>query len=136
MPLRNSGAGSLLRNYQNEPHEIHLVDIISLDEYIKEEKLANYDVCFLKIDVEGFENNVLIGASDLIDKNSPDIYIEMGQGEDGQKFIINFLKQKNYTLFAEIKTRLTKITDANEDSFIRMTELYNIFATCSKDFHL
>ena len=68
MPFRNSGAGSLLRNYQNEPHETHLVDIISLDEYIKEEKLANYDVCFLKIDVEGHGYEVLEGLGDKINK--------------------------------------------------------------------
>lgn len=136
MPLRNSGAGSLLRNYQHEPNETHSVDIISLDEHVKKEGLTEYKICFLKIDVEGFEPQVLKGANDTITNFLPDIYIEMGQDEDKQRFIINFLKGKNYILYAEVESGFVKITDSNELGFIRESGLYNIFATCSENFKL
>jgi FkbM family methyltransferase len=134
MPLRNSGAGSLLRNYEHEPNEIHLVDIVSLDEHISKE-LITEKVAFLKIDVEGFEPKVLMGANKTISNNLPDIYIEMGQSEPIQKFIFNYLRERNYKIFAEIGTSLTPVTEANETYFINEISLYNVFATCSETFH-
>lgn len=127
MPLRNSGAGSLLRNYQNEPNEVHLVEIIRLDEHVRSQEIKEL-IVFLKIDVEGFEPMVLTGASELIKSNLPDIYIEMGQGYEKQKFIFNFLREIGYELFADINSELSIVNHENEDSFIRDGGLYNVLA--------
>lgn len=46
---------------------------LSLDEYVR----RNQDPTVLKIDVEGAELNVLRGATDLLSKSKPKIYIEI-----------------------------------------------------------
>jgi FkbM family methyltransferase len=48
----------------------------------------------IMLDTEGFEYNILLGASQTIDKFKPLISLELGQTND----IVAFMKQKNYSI--------------------------------------
>ncbi len=75
------------------------------------------------------------GANNTIYEFLPDLYIEMGQDEVKQIYY-KFFKQKNYVLYAEVESRLIKITAKNENSFVHKFVIYNIFATYSVDLEL
>lgn len=77
------------------------VEVSTLDEEFKNQKS---EVHFIKIDVEGFELNVLKGAISIINKNRPFIYFELLDiyanefGTDYDSFS-TFFKKINYALF-------------------------------------
>ncbi|MCM5527630.1 FkbM family methyltransferase [Parasegetibacter sp. NRK P23] len=106
LPLRNSGAGSLVRNYEHEPHEKHLVDIVKLDAFFEGN---SQPIEFIKIDVENFEYFVLQGANQIIGKHKPAIYLEMGNGQLNQNEIFNFFHQHGYLLYGEQGSGFIKI---------------------------
>ena len=75
------------------------VKVISLKNFCKTKKIKSID--FLKIDVEGYEYKVLLGAKDVL-KNVKFIMIEV-QNNDmyrnySKKRIENFLKKNNFKL--------------------------------------
>ncbi|MDR2777344.1 MAG: FkbM family methyltransferase [Rickettsiales bacterium] len=51
--------------------------IIPLDGYVKSVKFKDKKIDFIKIDVEGFEEDVLLGAKETLKKYSPIIFIEI-----------------------------------------------------------
>lgn len=59
-------------------NEIYNVDIISIDDFALGNKIEN--IRFIKIDTEGFENEVIEGASATIKKQMPDFFIEIYKG--------------------------------------------------------
>ncbi len=67
--------------------------IIKLDN-----KLANKNIRLLKIDVEGMEKEVLIGAEQLINDCQPLIYLENDR-KDKSKALIEYLWSKEYQLY-------------------------------------
>lgn len=69
----NSGA-SVLSN-SAESKEVMQVKTITLDNFIKRNKIN--DIKFVKIDVEGFEPQVIEGAVNIIKQFKPDFYIEV-----------------------------------------------------------
>ncbi|TGL99189.1 FkbM family methyltransferase [Leptospira jelokensis] len=78
---------------------------ITLDSYVKEKKLQTVDL--IKIDVDGFELEILRGASDTIDRFRPTIVFEfMGHTGESTKTefekYIQFFDNKKYTLFDSI----------------------------------
>jgi len=78
------------------------VDLISIDSFCKINNISKID--FLKTDTEGYELEVLKGASEMMDKNKIQfVYTEVffkenfiGQGSFGD--IYNFLLSKNFEL--------------------------------------
>lgn len=95
MPQRNSGAGSLVRNYKNEPHLSFDVDIVAIDDMF-----IDRDVEFIKIDVENFELSVLKGARETINKWRPAVFIEIGGNDVGNKKLIeDFFVSQEYIFF-------------------------------------
>jgi FkbM family methyltransferase len=50
--------------------------VISLDEYIKSPNFKDDYIDLIKIDVEGFEEEVLLGAKETLEKYNPIIFIE------------------------------------------------------------
>lgn len=81
------------------------IKLTTLDKYFitRKEKIS-----FIKIDTEGYEPRVLRGAKELINRDRPIIYIELG-GDHQQTSIeaLKILKELNYTCEAE-KIDLTK----------------------------
>ena len=96
----NAGAGRILCQSNEESFDIETITLDSLN-------LSALD--FFKIDVEGYEVNVLEGAIETISKYRPVFWIEINVGALAQqgktaKDIENFLAQFNYNItpFPEI----------------------------------
>ena len=77
------------------------IDLVNLDEFLNIKKINN--IKFIKIDVEGYENEVLKGMDILIKKNKPIIALEQlaKNFKNSSTESINFLKKNNYNFFYE-----------------------------------
>lgn len=60
-----------------------------------------HDVCLMKIDVEGFELQVLQGAQETLTNNRPVLYVENDQVDKSQE-LIEFLWEQGYRLWWHI----------------------------------
>jgi FkbM family methyltransferase len=82
------------------------IKLTTLDKYFMSRKEK---ISFIKIDTEGYEPKVLRGAKELINRDKPVIYIELG-GDHQQTSIeaLEILKELSYSCEAE-KIDLTKI---------------------------
>jgi FkbM family methyltransferase len=69
----NPGMNRIIAAEQNFPYKTIEVDL--LDNIASEKKIAKADL--IKIDVEGFEYSVLLGAKELIQKSKPTLFIEL-----------------------------------------------------------
>lgn len=97
----NAGSSSLVATYDSDNSEIVKID--KLDNLLKDIEKVN----FIKIDVEGFEYEALLGAENIINKYKPKILIEYSpyyyiknesSKENGVK-IFNFLKSFDYKIY-------------------------------------
>ena len=100
------------------------VDVDMLDHQIIE--LASPRPNFVKIDVEGFEFDVLSGMNDTVDQCKPKLYIEMHGANMEKKIenaqnVVGFLMQKGYTIRLIENDEI--ITGANADH-AKMGHLY------------
>jgi FkbM family methyltransferase len=79
---RESLASVIAYDYKNiggtilETDNNGAIRIISLDEYLASGAFKDKKIDFVKIDVEGFEEDVLVGARKTLDTHSPIIWIE------------------------------------------------------------
>ena len=69
----NNRGGNRIKSDVTENY--NLVEIVKVDDFVSENNVANIDL--VKIDVEGFELNVLKGAENSIIKYSPVLFIEL-----------------------------------------------------------
>jgi FkbM family methyltransferase len=92
----NLGGWSLARKKEGD----HEVRVVSIDEYVEEKKLK--DVSFIKIDVEGFERQVLQGAVATLKAMRPAMLIEFAAPNERRRnqamHIIDFLRTRKYNL--------------------------------------
>jgi FkbM family methyltransferase len=91
---------------------------ITLDSYVKEKKLNTVDL--IKIDVDGFELDILRGATDTIDRYRPVIVFEfMGHTGESTKSefrkYLDLFEMKKYRLF-ESKTKVSLTLDNIESN--------------------
>ena len=92
------------------------VEVNTLDNFLND-KVSLSKVDLIKIDVEGFEFNVLRGAMNTIRKYSPVLYIELDdnnlkQQSSSAKELIHFLAEAGFTAMnTESKTHV----DENKD---------------------
>lgn len=99
-----SVANSLVDYYHSDEYKAKVeVDVVALDSYFKEIK---YD--FLKIDAEGSEYDVLLGAKETIRKYKPRIILDLHPAPikvNGHSLenIWNFLENEGYLCFFENK---------------------------------
>lgn len=104
------------------------VPSITLDRYITENNIKQ--VAILKIDVEGSEMKVLIGAEKSIqDKKIIKILIELNKnnqffGTTNQK-IIAWLKKQQYSVYLFEEDKMKKLTNINE---INNDQIVNVLA--------
>ncbi len=121
----NSGAGHLTESKLGT--DAIIVDVITVDEFVKQVGIDS--VGFIKIDIEGYEPEALIGASDTISKFRPGLYIEMTnewfvQIGSSTNTILNFLNDLNYELYMEMNGVLKPYDAKIADSVFQ----YNLFA--------
>ncbi len=97
-------------NFSKQEHKKHLGNLrstegcksLTLDQYILDNKIIN--VKLVKIDVDGFEIEVLNGGKNFFKNQKPKLLIELAPytfEERGKKFssLINLIKEINYELF-------------------------------------
>ena len=151
----NYGASSII--YHNEGQHYIDVDIKCLDDVLEQ----NVEIGLIKIDVEGMEYNVLLGATKIIEAQQPLIVLEQGKTDflpnKNETLSIKFLKECGYTFcwieeekkelpkllrffykfykFIDRKTIVTKIVQDECIPFKHHSMLIGIPPTLSKDFN-
>ncbi len=98
-----------------------IVKIKTLDSYVDIKNIIHIDL--IKIDVEGFEHNVLLGGERVISSYHPTLFIEIdnnnliNQGSSA-KSVISFLELKGYNIIhAENNSKITSESDFKECHF-------------------
>jgi FkbM family methyltransferase len=95
---RNYGSISMAKEASSNAQE---VQAITLDEFVAVNKIEKIDL--IKIDVEGFEVNVLKGASNTIHQHRPILYIEVvdsyltSKGSSAKE-LLDMIRQHNYKI--------------------------------------
>jgi FkbM family methyltransferase len=88
------------------------VMLVTLDSLIKEWNIEHLD--FIKLDVDGFEGKVLMGARETFRKYTPALIVEVTPSEiikngDNPSEIIQFLKDLDYSFFNENGVLITDL---------------------------
>ena len=131
----NSGGGSITQD-PSHPAPIgqrskfhHRVKMARLDNTVQSLSLANVD--FMKIDVEGFEPEVLLGGESVIEKFHPWLYVEItpawfrGRGHSMEQFIEKLLAW-NYELLGEVDQEF--IPYLKNEQLFRSLHQFNLLA--------
>jgi FkbM family methyltransferase len=127
----NSGASSL--NPDNSIAESIEVELNTLDNYINDNKITN--IKFIKIDVEGFEPQVLEGAYETISKYKPDLFIEVtpswwcSNGYDVMA-VLQSLKKLNYRFFPIVNENKSDIDELELETVIKFKDQFNLYLKC------
>jgi FkbM family methyltransferase len=85
--------GVSLKKESSQNKEMESIQVVRLDDFLHPNSIR-----LLKIDVEGMEINVLRGASNLIKKHKPIIYIENDRLEKSKE-LIEYLWSLDYELY-------------------------------------
>lgn len=84
---------------EENPESVGSQQVVPYSGNIRMTTLDNFDfarVDCMKIDVEGFEENVLVGAKNTIERNKPIIYVEAWNNEALQK-VVDILEPYGYS---------------------------------------
>lgn len=97
------------------------IDVKRLDDI---ELARDSEICFMKIDVEGFEANVISGAKDTIAANQPLIVFEqhVSEFESGESRSVTLLKELGYKFCWSYRPEASNLWLVR-----RFSELYEIF---------
>jgi FkbM family methyltransferase len=99
-------------SFENESQKTSTtIQVERLDDWVINKYINHVDL--IKIDVEGFEMNVLKGAEEILKKHNPTLFIELDnnnlkQVESNAKDLILFLEKLNYQMInAESNLKVT-----------------------------
>ena len=107
---KNAGGSSIV--HDDDTQELITVNVKKGDS----ELLLLNKVDVVKIDVEGYEYEVLLGMKEVLRRDQPLIFIEFSggaystQGKDHGGKILSFLREYNYSLY-DIENDMQEITD-------------------------
>jgi FkbM family methyltransferase len=93
----------------NPEDKIIKIPVKTLDSFVQENDIKKIDI--LRMDVEGFEYNIILGANKILEKFTPKIFVEIHKmylGKEKTYEIFNNLKNKGY----EIKYYIPRIYDS------------------------
>jgi FkbM family methyltransferase len=102
----NSGSNRMVGNHIKDQSKLTEVIVSTLDIFVSSLPVTTIDV--IKIDVEGFEMNVLKGAEATLRKYKPILYIEVNNNNlqaqnSSAEELLTFIKDAGYDIF-EIDT--------------------------------
>ena len=97
---KNKGMNRIVNNPNNSDSTFS-IEIITLDQFIEENKVNKIDL--IKIDVEGYEMRVLLGAKKSIADFKPTFFIEIDDNNlkrqnNSARELIQFLENRNYNI--------------------------------------
>lgn len=107
-------------------NDVYEVEVISIDDFVTSNKIEN--IRFIKIDTEGFENEVIDGAFQTIKKQMPDFFIEIYKGSNSNNYpeeTINKMIREGYNAYI-FKDKEIHEFQKHDDRF------YNYFFTKEK----
>ena len=94
----------------------HMIPVITLDAFSRERPLGRVD--FMKIDVEGMELQVMLGARELLQKFHPALYFETLPRYVSSAKGASFAEMRNL-LEGEFEYELYRLTDAGEPRLLQ-----------------
>ena len=93
----------------NSEDKVIKIPVKTLNSFVNENDIKKIDI--LRMDVEGFEYNIIVGANNVLEKYKPKIFVEIHKmylGKEKTCKIFNDLKNKGY----EIKYYIPRIYDS------------------------
>lgn len=107
------GAASLSKRGISVEEEI--CEVITLDSYVKKEKIAKID--FIKCDIEGAELMAFRGAKNVLKNHRPSLMVEVTRGSSAAfgytpEILLDFLEGFGYDFFFIYQGKLSKITES------------------------
>ncbi len=112
---RNPGMNRLLKDATGLKVESEEIEIFTLDDVLKEKKTST--VGLIKIDVEGYELEVLRGAKETLAMFKPKLFIEVDDAnlkalDSSAKELLEFLATVDYSCFdAKTRRKIVDVTD-------------------------
>jgi len=94
-PLNNGGASfndfpdSLINSFSSHDWTSTEVEVFTLDHVFHNQGLTSVDI--IKIDVEGFEIPVIVGAIELVKVYLPDLYVEVSSNSSKVDSVLSIL---------------------------------------------
>jgi len=92
LAILNSGMTKIATRNKNNKDRIYNIEVKKLDSF----KFTNVD--FIKIDVEGYEWEVILGGKETIENNLPVLMIELHKDYKHKQRAIDYLKSLNYKM--------------------------------------
>lgn len=108
----HSGSSRLgKKNETSNNNNSTIIKAITLDEFVQQNKIEKID--FMKIDVEGFEKNILAGAKQTLKNFKPLLFVEINdKAQKMQNFsgkeLIALLESFDYTIYSINGERIDK----------------------------
>jgi FkbM family methyltransferase len=103
------------------------IETLTFDNFCKNNTIESVD--FIKIDVEGFELEVLEGGKNIITNASPAIFIEILNNTASKEKSINFLREQGYKLYIFQNNKLIEFEGNQEfrniDMYLCLKEKHN-----------
>jgi FkbM family methyltransferase len=123
----NNWGMSSVNNHEFTSGKIENINAISIDNFVKEEKIQRVDL--IKLDIEGAEYMALEGMKNTLDNYSPDILIEildehLLKQNKSSEMIYNLLFSKGYVAFSIENNGVLKrlLTPISKDGLIYFTK--------------
>ena len=95
---KNSGMASVVQGQHSGNTKSQQIEIYSFDEFIKDKYVPN-DLAFVKIDVEGFELQILKGMKDTLMSGDVVLQFEVDLNDSQSEEILKLLRSYGYTSF-------------------------------------
>jgi FkbM family methyltransferase len=97
----NRGMNRILQQANDETEPYTVLETITLDELVKENKIERINV--MKLDIEGYEMNALRGATEILRKMKPLLFVEVGytrllKNNTSPNELMKFLEDHGYKM--------------------------------------
>lgn len=114
----NNSGGIFLTTEAESKKNSQTVQAVKLDDYVEQNNLDN--ISLIKMDVEGFEMNVLKGAAQTIERYKPVLFVEVNntflqRQNSSAKMLVEFLLSKGYQISYDLSKTAVSLNDDFEN---------------------